>query len=73
MSTFTKTNKSSAPSWTKTSRHSATWTKNTKTLGPNSFLLLENGSYLLLEDGVFKLILEQSNPSGPTWTKLTKS
>lgn len=59
--------------WTGTNKNSATWTGTTKSLGPNSFLLLENGFYLLLEDGSSKLILEQSNPTGPVWTGINKS
>lgn len=59
--------------WTSTNKNSATWAATTKSLGPNSFLLLESGFYLLLEDGSSKLILEQSNPSGAVWTALNKS
>lgn len=72
MATWTKATQHAA-TWTKGSKHSATWTKGTKSLGVNSFLLQETGFYVLQEDGVSKLILEQSNPSGPSWSKLTKS
>jgi hypothetical protein len=71
MTTFTKTNKSSNPTYTKLSANSATWTNITETLF-NSFLLLEDGSYLLHESGD-KIILDQSIPSPAPWTKTTKS
>ena len=58
--------------WTNTTnKSSATFTNIGKTL-VESLLLLESGDYLLLEDG-FKMILEQSVPTIPTWTSLTKS
>lgn len=59
-------------SWIKTNKSAnPTWSKSSKSL-MDSFILLENGGYMLLESG-FKIILEQSIPSAPTWTKLTKS
>lgn len=59
--------------WTNTSKNSSSWSNQTQSLGVNSFLLLEDGFYLLLEDGSSKLILEQSNPAGPTYTNATKN
>lgn len=72
MTVWTGTNRNSAV-WTGTTRHAATFTGTTKTMGLNSFLLLETGFYLLLEDGSSKLILEQSNPSVVAWTATNKS
>lgn len=53
-------------------QHTATFSHLSHSLGVNSFLLLETGSYLLQEDGVSKIILEQSNPSGPSFTHMSK-
>lgn len=72
MTTWTKGSKHSA-SWGKSSKNTSTWAKVTKSMGLNSFLLLENGGYILQEDGISKLILEQSNPSSIAWAKLAKS
>ncbi len=58
--------------WSKSTKSGAPWSKVSKSLGTNSFLLLENGGHVLLENGG-KIILEQSNPSTISWTKLNKS
>ncbi len=68
---WTNATKHSGASWGNTSKHSTSFTNQSKSLGVNDFLLLEDGFYLLLEDG-FKLILEQSNPSSTSWTNAVK-
>lgn len=72
MATFTGLTKNTA-SWTGNAKNASAWTGTNKSLGVNSFLQLETGFYLLQEDGSSKLILENSNPGGITWTGLTKN
>lgn len=72
MATFTKTSKSSTPTWTKAVTHPAVLTHINKGSGPNQFLLLETGGHILLEDGVSRIILEQSSTQ-IQWTKITKN
>ena len=70
--TWTKSTKSSNPTWGKVSKNTSSWAKSSKSTTGNSFLLLENGFYILLETGS-KIILEQSTPGSISWNKLTKS
>lgn len=72
MATWGKQSKNTT-SWNKESQNITSWAKTNKTVGINSFLLLETGFYLLLEDGISKLMQEQSNLSGTSWNKLAKS
>lgn len=68
-------------SWTNTTKHTSSFSKQSKNSSTfsnmarslvNQFLLKEDGGYLLLETGD-KIILEQSILSPYPWTNLTKN
>lgn len=71
MSTFLNLSKNSATAVNQ-SKNVASFSKLSKTAGLNSFLLMEDGFCILLET-LDKIILEQSNPVGISYSNLAKS
>lgn len=71
MSTFLNLSKNSATAVNQ-SKNVASFSNLSKTAGLNSFLLMEDGFCILLET-LDKIILEQSNPVGISYSNLAKS
>ena len=57
--------------WTQNSKNSTSWSDDSETVF-DEFLLQENSDDLLQEGGD-KIILDQSTPSGDSWTNITKT
>lgn len=71
MSTFLNLSKNSATAVNQR-KNVASFSNLSKTAGLNSFLLMEDGFCILLET-LDKIILEQSNPVGISYSNLAKS
>jgi len=71
MATFVNQSKS-ASTFANIAKTASSFSNQSKSVSGDTSLLLESGFYMLLENGG-KIILEQSNPSGTSWSNAVKN